>query len=121
QPPAALAGVGQHVARLGVFIRMFFSELPPRSGKSDRLMINATHIKAHRTAASLLKKGFTPMYRRSRGDLTSKLQVVCDGKPHRYRTIPMEGQTSDHKSAAALLEQLPSPHHLLANQHANRA
>ncbi len=28
--------------------------------KPDRLMIDATHLKAHRTAASLLKKGLFP-------------------------------------------------------------
>jgi hypothetical protein len=27
------------------------------------VMIDATHLKAHRTAASLLKKGSFPMYR----------------------------------------------------------
>ena len=34
--------------------------LAARSGKPDRLMIDATHLKAHRTAASLLKKGLFP-------------------------------------------------------------
>ena len=33
-----------------------FVELSKDSDASDRLMIDATHIKAHRTAASLLKK-----------------------------------------------------------------
>jgi len=28
---------------------------------ADRLMIDATHLKAHRTAASLLKKGMFPV------------------------------------------------------------
>jgi hypothetical protein len=32
----------------------------PEGGKPDRLMIDATHLKAHRTAASLLKKGLYP-------------------------------------------------------------
>jgi hypothetical protein len=34
-----------------------FAELARRAGKPDQLMIDATHLKAHRTAASLLKKG----------------------------------------------------------------
>lgn len=37
-----------------------FAELAGKGGKPDRLMIDATHLKAHRTAASLLKKGFYP-------------------------------------------------------------
>src|SRR6266480_2091365 len=43
-------------SRLGVFNKIF-AELARKAGKSDRLMIDATHLKAHRTAASLLKKG----------------------------------------------------------------
>jgi transposase len=46
-------------SRLGVFNRIF-AELAARGGKPDRLMIDATHLKAHRTAASLLKKGLFP-------------------------------------------------------------
>ena len=46
-------------SRLGVFHRIF-AELASKGGKPDRLMIDATHLKAHRTAASLLKKGLFP-------------------------------------------------------------
>lgn len=37
-----------------------FSALSAQGGKPDQLMIDATHLKAHRTAASLLKKGMFP-------------------------------------------------------------
>ncbi len=37
-----------------------FAELAAKGGKPDTLMIDATHLKAHRTAASLLKKGLFP-------------------------------------------------------------
>ena len=46
-------------SRLGVFNRIF-AELAAKGGKPDRLMIDATHLTAHRTAASLLKKGLYP-------------------------------------------------------------
>ena len=46
-------------SRLGVFNRIF-AELAAKGGTPDRLMIDATHLKAHRTAASLLKKGLFP-------------------------------------------------------------
>jgi len=64
----APAGYGPHKtiynrfirwSRLGVFNRIF-AELTAKGGKPDRLMIDATHLKAHRTAASLLKKGLYP-------------------------------------------------------------
>ncbi len=46
-------------SRLGVFNRIF-AELATQAGEPDRLMIDATHLKAHRTASSLLKKGLFP-------------------------------------------------------------
>lgn len=46
-------------SRMGVFNRIF-AELAAKGGKPDRLMIDATHLKAHRTAASLLKGGLFP-------------------------------------------------------------
>ena len=64
----APAGYGPHKtiynrfirwSRLGVFNRIF-AELAAKGGKPDQLMIDATHLKAHRTAASLLKKGLYP-------------------------------------------------------------
>ena len=46
-------------SRLGVF-NSIFAELAAKGGRPDTLMIDATHLKAHRTAASLLKKGLFP-------------------------------------------------------------
>ena len=37
-----------------------FAELARNGGNAERIMIDATHLKAHRTAASLLKKVFRP-------------------------------------------------------------
>lgn len=64
----APAGYGPHKtiynrfirwSRLGVFNRIF-AELAAKGERPDRLMIDATHLKAHGTAASLLKKGLYP-------------------------------------------------------------
>ncbi|MDB5583545.1 MAG: transposase [Bradyrhizobium sp.] len=46
-------------SRLGVF-NCIFAELSARGGEPDQLIIDATHLKAHRTAASLLKLGLYP-------------------------------------------------------------
>ena len=46
-------------SRLGVFNKIF-AELARKGAKAERIMIDATHLKAHRTAASLLKKGLFP-------------------------------------------------------------
>ena len=47
-------------SRMGVFDRIF-AGLAGEGPKPDRIMIDATHLKAHRTAASLLKKGMFPV------------------------------------------------------------
>lgn len=46
-------------SRMGVFDRIFAS-LAGEAGEPDRLIIDSTHLKAHRTAASLLKRGRFP-------------------------------------------------------------
>lgn len=46
-------------SKMGVFDKIF-AALVEESGPPGRLMIDATHLKAHRTAASLLKKGMFP-------------------------------------------------------------
>lgn len=46
-------------SRLGVFDRIF-SGLAAEEDAPDTLMIDATHLKAHRTASSLAKKGMYP-------------------------------------------------------------
>ena len=44
---------------MGIF-KKIFAELAGQEAKPKRLMIDATHLKAHRTAASLQKKGLFP-------------------------------------------------------------
>jgi len=46
-------------SRMGVFDRIF-AALAAEGGPPERLMIDSTHLKAHRSAASLLKKGLLP-------------------------------------------------------------
>jgi putative transposase len=61
-------------SRLGVFNRIF-AELARKGGKPSRLMIDATHLKAHRTAASLLKWACSPTYRAHEG--RPELEAAC--------------------------------------------
>jgi transposase len=46
-------------SKMGIFDKIFKS-LVKEQGIPDQLQIDATHLKAHRTAASLLKKGMFP-------------------------------------------------------------
>ena len=58
-------------SRLGVFNKIF-AELARKAGKPRRLMIDATHLKAHRTAASLKKRAYSPTHRAHKGRLELK-------------------------------------------------
>jgi len=58
-PPKTIYNRFVRWSRLGVFNKIFAS-LAAQGGNPDRLMIDATHLKAHRTASSLLKKGMFP-------------------------------------------------------------
>ena len=58
-PPKTLYNRFVRWSRMGVFNRIF-AELAGKARTPERLMIDATHLKAHRTAPSLLKKGMFP-------------------------------------------------------------
>ena len=58
-PPKTLYNRWVRWSRLGVFARIF-TELVAEGQDVETIMIDATHLKAHRTAASLLKKGLFP-------------------------------------------------------------
>lgn len=59
-PPKTLYNRFVRWSRLGVFDRIF-ATLAAASEATETVMIDATHLKAHRTAASLLKKGLFPV------------------------------------------------------------
>ena len=79
-------------SRLGVFNKIF-AELARKGGKPGRIMIDATHLKAHRTAASLLSEAHSPTYfGRTKGrPANSKLHAVCDGKGRPLVMLLSEG------------------------------
>ena len=58
-PPKTLYNRWKRWSEKGIFVRMLL-ELAGQSDATDTLMIDATHLKAHRTASSLLKGGHFP-------------------------------------------------------------
>ncbi|WP_188874164.1 IS5 family transposase, partial [Iodidimonas muriae] len=104
-------------SRMGVFDKIF-SRLTAEAGAPEMLMIDATHLKAHRTAASLLKKGMFPRrIGRTKGGLNSKLHAVCDGMGRPIIMLLTEGQMSDHIGAKLIYPALPEgPAQLLGDK-----
>ncbi|MGD9811705.1 MAG: IS5 family transposase [Sphingomonadaceae bacterium] len=115
-PPKTIYNRFIRWSRLGVFNKIF-AALSAKGGKPDQLMIDATHLKAHRTAASLLKKGLFPRrIGRTKGGLNSKLHAVCDQKGRPLVMLLSEGQMSDYKGAALMLDALPRAKALLGDR-----
>jgi putative transposase len=87
-------------SRMGVFNRIF-AALAAKGGKPDRLMIDPTHLKAHRTAASLLKRGRSPTYRAHQG--RSELEAACgvrrQGAPARHAALRRAGERLQRRRA----------------------
>ena len=87
-------------SNMGVFEKIF-TALSESTQDTSLLMIDATCLKAHRTAASLRK---------------NKLHVVCDFDGRPIRTLLTAGSISDYGGAACLLPTLPSTRILLADR-----
>lgn len=103
-------------SRMGVFDRIF-AALAAEGPEPERIMIDATHLKAHRTAASLLKKGAVPRrIGRTKGGLNPKLHAFCDGNGRPLLLMLSEGQMSAHKGARLLLGALPAAGDLIADK-----
>ncbi len=75
-------------SRLGVFNKIF-AALARKGGKPERIMIDATHLKAHRTAASLLKPNPARM-------ATNCLQLFC---------VPCCRDTPGHQSVPSAFDK----------------
>lgn len=94
-------------AELGVFDRVF-SNLAANDGPPDTMMIDATHLKAHRTASSLVKGGGLSRHiGRTKGGLNTKLHAVCDCEGRPIAMCLTAGQVSDHVGAKVLYPMLP--------------
>ncbi|MEM9429238.1 MAG: IS5 family transposase [Pseudomonadota bacterium] len=93
-------------SQAGVFDRIF-AELATQSTAADTVMIDATHLKAHRTAASGQKGAAPRRIGRTKGGLNSKLHAVCDGDGKPLILLLTEGQISDYEGAKHVFGHLP--------------
>ncbi len=81
-------------------------------------MIDATHLKAHRTASSLgVKKGGRGrLIGRTKGGMNTKLHAVCDSHGRPIDLFLTAGPVSDYIGARALVSGLPDAKGLLGDR-----
>ncbi|HCW59395.1 IS5 family transposase [Sphingobium lactosutens] len=102
--------------QMGVFTRMM--EGLSASAERKTVMIDATYLKAHRTASSLaVKRGnLGRLIGRTKGGMNTKLHAVTDANGRPLSFFMTAGQISDYIGAAALLDELPKAQWLLADR-----
>ncbi|PTD16784.1 IS5 family transposase [Sphingomonas fennica] len=102
----------------GVFLRIMEGLAAPQASERKTVMIDATYLKAHRTASSLaVKKGNGGrLIGRTKGGMNTKLHAVTDTNGRPISFFMTAGQVSDYIGAAALLDELPKAQWLLADR-----
>nr|WP_252865517.1 IS5 family transposase [Brevundimonas diminuta] len=100
----------------GVFVRMM-EGLSGAQAERRTVMIDATYLKAHRTASSLGKKGgLGRLIGRTKGGMNTKLHAITDANGRPISLFVTAGQVSDYTGAAALLDSLPRAQWLLGDR-----
>ncbi len=101
----------------GVFARIMMG-LAEQASDDNTISIDATYLKAHRTASSLrLKKGGRGrLIGQTKGGMNTKLHAATDtsGRPARF--FITAGQVSEYAGAAALMNSLPEANWLLSDR-----
>ena len=100
-----------------VFARMMMG-LAADHGEEQTVMIDATYLKAHRTATSMgVKKGGRGrLIGRTKGGMNTKLHAICDSQGRPLNLFVTDGQVSDYIGARALLSSLPDVDWLLGDR-----
>ncbi|MEO0762869.1 MAG: IS5 family transposase [Pseudomonadota bacterium] len=115
--PKTLYNRWKRWSRLGVFARIM-TELSGEARDLEGVMIDATHLKAHRTASSMgrSKGGRGRLIGRTKGGLNSKLHVLSDAKGRPISMFLTAGQRSDYTGARAMLASIPEAGTLIADR-----
>ena len=120
-PPKTLYNRWKRWSDKGVFTRMM-DGLAAEAGVPKAVMIDATYLRAHRTATSLRskKRGAGDqrgrLIGRTKGSMNTKWHAVTDTEGRPLRFFMTAGQVSDYTGATALLGSLPKAEWLLADR-----
>lgn len=95
-PQKTLYGCWKRWSEKGIFALMM-AGLAAEHGEKTTVMIDATYLKAHRTAISMAaqKEGCGRLIGRTKGDMNTKLQAICDSQGRPIDLFVTAGQVSD--------------------------
>jgi transposase len=102
---------------MGVFARIMMG-LAEQVPDNKAISIDATYLKAHRTASSLglKKRGRGRLIGQTKGGMNTKLHAVTNTRGRPVRFFITAGQVSDYTGAAALMNGLPEADWSLADR-----
>ena len=104
-----------HWAERGVW-KDIFAALAGDAGEPDRLMIDSTILKAHRSAGGAKGGALAHAIGRGKGGRTTKVHCVTDGQGCPCVMLLTPGNTSDHKATKTCLEAMLAPAHVIADK-----
>ncbi|WP_319544250.1 IS5 family transposase [Ruegeria conchae] len=116
-PPKTLYNRSKRWSDMSVFARIM-NGLAAQGTDHKTIMIDATYLKAHRTASSLRfeKGGRGRLIGRTKGGMNTKLHAVTDSLGRPIRFLLSAGQVSDYTGARILVNNLPSADWLLGDR-----
>ncbi|WP_085982739.1 IS5 family transposase [Octadecabacter arcticus] len=116
-PPKTLYNRWKRWSDMGIFAQILMG-LAEQAPDNKTISIDATYLKAHRTAASLRfkKGGRGRLIGLTKGGMNTKLHAVTDTSGRPIRLFITAGQVSDYTGAAALMNNLPEDDWLLADR-----
>ncbi len=102
---------------MGVFARIM-TGLAAKAPDGRAISIDATYLKAHRTASGLRAKkgGRGRLIGRTKGGMNTKLHAVTDAIGRPIRFFMTAGEVSDYTGARALVSSLPVSDWLLGDR-----
>ena len=100
----------------GIFAQMMVG-LAADHSETKTVMIDATYLKAHRTATSMAVKkgGRGRLIGRTKGGMNTKLHAICDSQGRPLDLFITAGQVSNYIGARALFGSLPEVDWLLGD------
>ncbi|MBU0539253.1 MAG: IS5 family transposase [Gammaproteobacteria bacterium] len=116
-PPKTFYNRWKRWSDIGVFARII-TGLDVEAPDHKTISIDATYLKAYRTASSLRpKKGERGrLFGRTKGGINTKLNAVTDTIGRSIRFFMTVGQVNDYTGAPALLSSLPAAGWLLRDR-----
>lgn len=99
----------------GIWQRLF-AKIAAAGPIPDELMLDVTHLKAHRSASGGKGGAWSQAIGRSRGGFTSKIQCLANGRGRPIAVALTPGNVAEISVALPLVQAMAPPKRLIADK-----